>query len=59
MVTEPFPPAAPESLRRTLGDDTEVTQINEQSLLITGPADHQTLAKVAPGARSRACCPSP
>jgi ABC-2 type transport system ATP-binding protein len=47
VVTEPFPPAAPESLRRTLGDDTEVTQINAHSLLITGPADHQTLAKVS------------
>jgi ABC-2 type transport system ATP-binding protein len=47
VVTEPFPPTAPESLRAALGPDTEVTQINEQSLLVTGPADASTLAKVS------------
>jgi ABC-2 type transport system ATP-binding protein len=47
VVTEPFPPQAPESLRATLGGGTEVTQINAQSLLITGPADASTLAKVS------------
>jgi ABC-2 type transport system ATP-binding protein len=47
VVTEPFPPEAPESLRAALGERTEVTQINEQSLLITGPADASTLAKVS------------
>ena len=47
VVTEPFPPAAPASLRRTLGEATEVTAINSQSLLITGPADAHTLAKVS------------
>jgi ABC-2 type transport system ATP-binding protein len=47
VVTEPFPPEAPESLRATLGGATEVTEINEQSLLITGPADASTLAKVS------------
>jgi ABC-2 type transport system ATP-binding protein len=47
VVTEPFPPHAPDSLRLSLGEDTVVTQINEHSLLITGPADHQTLAKVS------------
>jgi ABC-2 type transport system ATP-binding protein len=47
VVTEPFPPTAPESLRVTLGSDTEVTTINEYSLLISGPADHSTLAKVS------------
>ena len=47
VVTEPFPPEAPESLRAALGAATEVTQINEQSLLITGPADASTLAKVS------------
>jgi len=46
VVTEPFPADAPESLRRTLGEDTEVTELNENSLLITGAADHRTLAKV-------------
>jgi ABC-2 type transport system ATP-binding protein len=47
VVTEPFPPAAPDGLRAALGNATEVTEINEQSLLITGPADASTLAKVS------------
>jgi len=47
VVTEPFPPEAPVSLARTLGPDTEVITVNEYSLLITGPADHSTLAKVS------------
>ncbi|WP_246050922.1 ABC transporter ATP-binding protein [Nocardioides guangzhouensis] len=47
VVTEPFPREAPESLRATLGSGTEVTEINQQSLLITGPADASTLAKVS------------
>jgi ABC-2 type transport system ATP-binding protein len=47
VVTEPFPPEAPGSLQATLGVDTEVRAITEQSLLITGPADRTTLAKVS------------
>ena len=47
VVTKPFPPGAPESLRRALGDRTEVTQLDELSLLVTGPADASTLAKVS------------
>jgi len=47
VVTEPFPPEAPATLQAALGTDTEVTQINEMSLLISGPADHHTLAKVS------------
>ncbi|KRF17438.1 spermidine/putrescine ABC transporter ATP-binding protein [Nocardioides sp. Soil797] len=47
VVTEPFPQGAPDKLRVALGDSTEVTEINEQSLLITGPADGSTLAKVS------------
>ncbi len=47
VLTEPFPPGAPESLRRALGADTDVRPINEQSLLITGPADASTLATVS------------
>ena len=47
VVTEPFPPEAPSSLQGTLGGDTEVQAINEHSLLITGPADATTLAKVS------------
>ncbi|WP_447645979.1 ABC transporter ATP-binding protein [Nocardioides zeae] len=47
VVTEPFPPEAPVSLQTALGPATEVTTINAQSLLITGPADASTLAKVS------------
>lgn len=47
VVTEPFPPTAPESLRLALGDGTEVTQLDAVSLLVTGPADASTLAKVS------------
>ena len=47
VVTEPFPPGAPDSLRAALGAATEVTEINPQSLLISGPADASTLAKVS------------
>jgi ABC-2 type transport system ATP-binding protein len=47
VVTEPFPPTAPASLRAVLGPGTDVQAINEQSLLITGPADASTLAKVS------------
>jgi ABC-2 type transport system ATP-binding protein len=47
VVTEPFPPTAPASLRVTLGDGTDVQAISEHSLLITGPADASTLAKVS------------
>jgi ABC-2 type transport system ATP-binding protein len=47
VVTKPFPPGAPESLRLRLGDRTEVRQLDELSLLVTGPADSTTLAKVA------------
>jgi ABC-2 type transport system ATP-binding protein len=47
VVTRPFPPGAPESLRRTLGEQAEVTQLDEVSLLVTGPADATTLAKVS------------
>ena len=47
VVTEPFPPDAPESLRNALGPDTDVRPVNPHSLLITGPADAFTLAKVS------------
>ncbi|WP_235530064.1 ABC transporter ATP-binding protein [Nocardioides sp. Root151] len=47
VVTRPFPPGSPDKLRIALGDHTEVTEINEQSLLITGPADGSTLARVS------------
>ncbi len=47
VVTRPFPPGAPDSLRTALGAETEVTQLDEVSLLVTGPADATTLAKVS------------
>jgi ABC-2 type transport system ATP-binding protein len=47
VVTRPFPPGAPESLKRALGDRTEVTQLDEVSLLVTGPADASTLANIS------------
>jgi ABC-2 type transport system ATP-binding protein len=47
VVTQPFPQAAPESLQTTLGPGTAVQAVNERSLLITGPADASTLAKVS------------
>ena len=47
VVTEPFPPDAPSSLSAALGPLTDVQPINEHSLLITGPADASTLAKIS------------
>jgi ABC-2 type transport system ATP-binding protein len=47
VVSEPFPPSAPASLQDTLGAGTMVQPVNEHSLLITGPADASTLAKVS------------
>jgi ABC-2 type transport system ATP-binding protein len=47
VVTEPFPASAPASLQATLGEGTVVQAVNAQSLLITGPADPTTLAKVS------------
>ena len=47
VVTEPFPPGAPDSLRAALGPDTEVSQLDRLSLLVTGPADASTLGKVS------------
>jgi len=47
VVSRPFPPGAPESLRIALGELIEVVQLDELSLLVTGPADASTLAKVS------------
>jgi len=47
VVTRPFPPGSPDSLRTALGAGTEVTQLDERSLLVTGPADASTLARVS------------
>jgi ABC-2 type transport system ATP-binding protein len=47
VVTEPFPPEAPASLQATLGAGTEVRPVTAHSLMISGPADASTLAKVS------------
>ncbi|MFC4784928.1 ABC transporter ATP-binding protein [Nocardioides sp. GCM10023255] len=47
VVTRPFPPGSPESLRSALGAQAEVTQLDEVSLVLSGPADASTLAKVS------------
>jgi ABC-2 type transport system ATP-binding protein len=47
VVTKPFPSSAPESLKAALGPATEVTQLDAVSLLVTGPADASTLARVS------------
>lgn len=47
VVTKPFPEGAPASLQAALGDQVEVTAISDVSLLVTGPADHTTLARVS------------
>ncbi|MXG88729.1 ATP-binding cassette domain-containing protein [Nocardioides sp. YIM 123512] len=47
VVTKPFPPEAPASLAAALGDRIEVVLLDELSLLVTGPADASTLARVS------------
>jgi len=47
VVTKPFPPGAPVSLKVALGADIEVVLLDELSLIVTGPADASTLAKVS------------
>ncbi|MBZ5733899.1 ABC transporter ATP-binding protein [Nocardioides sp. TRM66260-LWL] len=47
VVTRPFPPGAPESLRAALGPAIDVQAIDELSLVVTGPADASTLARVS------------
>ncbi|HEY1134353.1 MAG TPA: ABC transporter ATP-binding protein [Nocardioides sp.] len=57
IVTEPVPAHAPASLQEALGPATEVTTVNAQSLLITGPADASTLAKVSAWCESHGVLP--
>ncbi len=47
VVTEPFPPDAPQLLATDLGSGVEVTPINARSLLISGQADASTLSVVS------------
>ena len=47
VVTEPFPAGAPQSLATALGVGVDVVQLDEVSLLVSGPADATTLAVVS------------
>jgi ABC-2 type transport system ATP-binding protein len=47
VVTQPFPPGAPESLASTLGPATELVVLDSHSLQVSGPADGATLAVVS------------
>jgi ABC-2 type transport system ATP-binding protein len=47
VVTRPFPPDSPQSLRRALGDRVDVTLLDEVSIVVTGPADAHSLAIVS------------
>ncbi len=47
VVTRPFPPGSPASLQAALGAGTQVHQLDEVSVLVSGPADSTTLAKVS------------
>ena len=47
VLMEPVPPGAPEQLRAALGGDTEVSALGDRGLLVTGSADHRTLAVVS------------
>src|SRR5262249_18502107 len=47
VVTRPFPPDAPESLRAALGDLVDVTLLDTMTIVVTGPADAHSLATVS------------
>src|SRR4051794_2781909 len=47
VVTRPFPPDAPVSLRAAMGDRVEVTLLDAVSIVVTGPADAHSLAIVS------------
>lgn len=47
VVTQPFPPGAPELLAKALGPATELDILDPLSLQVCGPADATTLATVA------------
>ena len=57
VVTRPFPAGAPASLKAALGPDTEVVQLDRLSLLVTGPADASTLARVSRWCEENAVLP--
>jgi ABC-2 type transport system ATP-binding protein len=47
VVTRPFPADAPESLRRALGEQVDVTLLDTMTLVVTGPADASSLSVVS------------
>ena len=57
VVTMPFPPDAPDSLRSALGDRVEVTLLDELSIVVTGPADASSLAVVSRWCEDNAVLP--
>jgi ABC-2 type transport system ATP-binding protein len=57
VVTKPFPTGAPHSLKAALGPDIEVVLLDELSLIVTGPADASTLAKVSRWCEDNAVLP--
>jgi ABC-2 type transport system ATP-binding protein len=57
VVTKPFPVGAPDSLKATLGPDTELVLLDELSLIVSGPADASTLAKVSRWCEENAVLP--
>jgi ABC-2 type transport system ATP-binding protein len=57
VVTQPFPPGAPEALAAALGPATELTVLDEHSLQVSGPADGSTLAVVSRWCEDHAVLP--
>ena len=47
IVARPFPDEAASSLRTELGPDTEIRQLDSTSMVISGPADSTTLARIS------------
>jgi ABC-2 type transport system ATP-binding protein len=47
VVTTPFPPDAPQSLRAALGDQVDVNLLDAVSIVVSGPADASSLATVS------------
>jgi ABC-2 type transport system ATP-binding protein len=47
VVTRPFPPDAPQSLRAALGEQVDVTLLDTMTIVVTGPADASSLSVVS------------
>jgi ABC-2 type transport system ATP-binding protein len=57
VVSKPFPTGAPDALRTALGADIELMLLDELSLIVSGPADASTLAKVSRWCEENAVLP--